>query len=206
VTPIVDPMIDDVPTGTGLWVSMVLMPDGRLAAAYYDQARRALVLNAESAQDSNQFTETILDGNVDGADRGMWSSAVAADDGTVHVAYQDALGDQLMYTTWNGTAGTPELVDDGERPGDRTHPVGAGNAIYLVNGTPAIAYQDGMTADVYVATRGATMWSTTPLATGPLLDGFSIGATTAHGGAAVLAWDARDPAQDPPNTLQVVLP
>jgi len=112
-----------------------------------------------------------------------------------------------MYTTWNnGTAGTPQVVDDGERPGDRTHPVGAGNAIYLVNGTPAIAYQDAMTADVYVATFSGTSWSTNPLAMGPLLDGFSIGATTAHGGTAVLAWDLRDPAATPPNALQVMAP
>jgi hypothetical protein len=208
VTPLEDPKVDDIPTGTGLWASLVVLPDGRLAAAYYDQTRRALVLGVESAPRTSQFTETILDGNMPDMDRGMWSSATVGQDGTVHVAYQDALGDQLMYTTWNGgTAGTPEVVDDGERTGDRPHPVGAGNAIYLdSSGTPTIAYQDGMTADVYVATRGPSMWSTTPLATGPLLDGFSIGATTAHGGTAVLAWDLRDPSQDPPNGLQVMQP
>jgi hypothetical protein len=208
VTVLADPMIDDVPGGTGLFVSLVVLPDGRLAAAYYDSTRRALVLAAESAKGSSQFAETVLDGNAGGADRGMWASAVAAPDGTVHVAYQDALGDQLMYTTWsNGTAGQPEVVDDGQRTGDRTHPVGAGNAIYLVSGAPAIAYQDGMTSDVYVATRGGSGWSApVPLATGPLLDGFSIGVTTDHGGAAVLAWDARDPAADPSNVLQVMTP
>jgi MYXO-CTERM domain-containing protein len=206
VTELVDPKVDDVATGTGLFVSLVLLPDGRLAAAYYDQVRRALVLSVETAKGSSQFMENLLDGNVDGADRGMWSSAVAAGDGTVHLAYQDALGDQLMYTSWNGTPGTPVVVDDGQRPGDRTHPVGSGNAIYLVNGTPAIAYQDGMTSDVYVATQSGTTWTTNPLAMGPLLDGFSIGATTAHGGVAVLAWDLRDPANDPPNGLQVMQP
>jgi hypothetical protein len=206
IKPIVDPMIDDVPTGTGLWVSLVVMSDGRLAAAYYDQTRRALILSVESSKGSSQFTENILDGNMPDMDRGMWSSAVVASDNTVHVAYQDALGDQLMYTTWNGQPGTPEIVDDGTRPGDRTHPVGGGNAIYLTGGTPAIAYQDGMTADVYVATRGPTMWSSNPLATGPLLDGFSIGATTAHGAGPILAWDARDPQQDPPNLVQVMQP
>src|SRR5205807_8829512 len=125
----------------GLWVSLVNLADGRLAAAYYDDHRRALVLSVETGAGSSQFTENILDGNVAGADRGMWSSAVAAADGTVHIAYQDALGDQLMYTTWSsGTAGTPVVVDDGTRAGDRTHPVGAAASIFLVNGTPAIAY------------------------------------------------------------------
>jgi hypothetical protein len=204
VTAIVDPMVDDVPTGTGLWVSLVNLSDGRLAAAYYDQVRRALVLSVETSAGSSSFMENILDGNMVDMDRGMWVSAVAAADGTVHLAYQDALGDELMYTTWNGAPGTPVVVDDGTRPGDRTHPVGAGNAIYLVNGAPAIAYQDAMNSDVYVATQG-TPWTTSPLATGPLLDGFSIGATTGHG-AAVLAWDLRDPANDPPNGLQVMQP
>lgn len=205
-TEIVDPMMDDIPTGTGLFVSLVVLPDGRLAAAYYDRTRRALVLSVESAKDSGMFAETILDGNVAGADRGMWSTAVVGGDGTVHVAYQDALGDQLMYTSWAaGTPGVPEIVDDGTRTGDRTHPVGAGAVIYLNNGAPTIAYQDGLTADVYLATKAGMAWMPTGLATGPLLDGFSIAATTGHG-APVLAWDTLDPAQDPPNGLTVMAP
>ncbi|MBV8761054.1 MAG: hypothetical protein JO257_27410, partial [Deltaproteobacteria bacterium] len=206
VTEIVDPMIDDIPTGTGLFVSLNVLPDGRLAAAYYDRVRRALVLSVETAKDSGTFNENILDGNVVGADRGMWSSAAVAADGTVHVAYQDALADELLYTTWsNGMAGTPEIVDDGTRAGDRTHPVGAAATLYLSNGTPTIAYQDGMTADVYLAQKSGAMWTTMGLATGPLLDGFSIGATTGHG-TPVLAWDTLDPAQDPPNGLTVLSP
>jgi hypothetical protein len=199
-----DPKVDDIPTGTGLFVSLVTMPDGRLAAAYYDRDRRALILSVETASGSSQFMENILDGNVVGKDVGMWSSAAVAGDGTVHIAYQDALGDELLYTTWNGTPGTPEVVDDGTRAGDRPHNVGAAAAIYLVNGAPVIAYQDGMTSDVYVATKGA-MWTTAPLAMGPLLDGFSIGATTGHG-SPVLAWDGRDPSQSPPNYVTVQAP
>jgi hypothetical protein len=192
VTALVDPMLDQLPTGTGLFAKLLVLPDGRLAIAHYDDSRRALVLQVETAKGTSTFAETILDGNVTGADRGMWASAVVGGDGTVHVAYQDALGDELMYTTWaNGAAGTPETVDDGVRAGDRTHPVGAAAAIYLVNGAPTIAYQDAMTADVDVAQK-SSMWSMTPMATGPLLDGFSIAATTGHGGA-YLAWDTKDP-------------
>jgi hypothetical protein len=204
-TEIDDPMIDDIPTGTGLWVSLVVLPDGRLAAAYYDRTRLALVLAVENGANTSQFTENVLDGNAPGLDRGMWSSAVVAADGTVHVAYQDALGDQLMYTTWNGTAGTPEVVDDGERPNDRTHPVGAGAFIYLDNGTPTIAYQDGLTADVYTAVKSGASWMPSAVATGPLLDGFSIAVTTGHG-APVMAWDTLDPSQATPNELTVFSP
>ena len=206
VTEVVDPMIDQPPQGTGLFVSLVTLPEGRLAAAYYDSTRRALVLSVENAPGTSQFTENILDGNVAGADRGMWSTATVAGDGTVHIAYQDALGDQLMYTTWNGSPGVPEIVDDGTRPSDRTHPVGAGAVIYLNNGTPTIAYQDGLTADVYTAVKAGAAWMPTGLATGPLLDGFSIAVTTGHGGTPVLAWDTLDPSQEPPNGLTVLSP
>ena len=192
------------PLGTGLYVSLVVLPDGRLAAAYYDQPKRALTLAVEDTKGASTFTETILDGNAVGADRGMWSSAAVGADGTVHVAYQDALGDQLMYTSWNGAPGTPEIVDDGQRPGDRTHPVGAAASIYVAGGVPSIAYQDGLASDVYVATKG-TPWTVTPLAQGPLLDGFSIGATAGHG-AAVIAWGTMDPALTPPTELTVRSP
>jgi uncharacterized protein (TIGR03382 family) len=205
-TEIVDPMIDDIPTGTGLWVTLVVLPDGRLAAAYYDRVKLALVLAVENGAGTSQFTENILDGNAAGLDRGMWSNAVVAADGTVHIAYQDALGDQLMYTTWNNTPGMPEIVDDGERPNDRTHPVGAAATIYLDNGTPTIAYQDGLTSDVYTAVKSGASWMPTGLATGPLLDGFSIGVTTSHNGKPVMAWDTLDPSQDPPNGLTVLSP
>ena len=139
-------------------------------------------------------------------DRGMWASAVVDSAGTIHIAYQDAIGDQPLYTTWNDAPGVPEVVDDGQRAGDRTHPVGAGAAIYLVGDAPAIAYQDGLTADVYVATRGAASWTPTALSTGPLIDGISIGATTGPGGVPYLAWDRLDPALSPPHTLAVENP
>jgi hypothetical protein len=192
-------------SGTGLFVSLVALPDGRLAAAYYDRTARALKLAVETAAGSNEFTETELHGGPTG-DRGMWASAVADEAGVIHVAYQDAIGDQLLYTSWNGMPGVPEVVDDGQRPGDRTHPVGAGASIYLAGGAPAIAYQDGLTADVYVATRAAASWTQAALSTGPLLDGISIGAAVGPGGVPYLAWDRLDPAVSPPHTLAVENP
>ena len=203
-TEVVDPKLDDLPTGTGLFVSLVVLPDGRLAAAYYDRNSRGLELAVEDSAGSNTFTESTLDAVTPG-DRGMWASAVVDPMGTVHVAYQDAIGDQLMYTTWNGAPGTPQLVDDGQRAGDRTHPVGAAAAIYLANGSPAIAYQDALTADVYLATPSGGSWVTTNISTGPLLDGLSIAATTGHG-APYLAWGSFDPVADPIGSVVVEQP
>lgn len=196
-----EPEVVDLATGTGLFVDLVLLNDGRFAAVYYDRNARELRVATETGPGTGAFTETTLDGG--GAnDRGMWASAVADTSGTLHIAYQDALGDQLFYTSFNGTVGTPELVDDGQRAGDRTHSVGAAAAIFLSNGAPQIAYQDGLTADVYLATRNGTAWSTQGLAISPLLDGFSIAATTGHG-QPYLAWDRLDPALDVPNGLFV---
>ena len=205
LTEVADPKVADLATGTGLFASLVVLPDGRLAVAFYDRTQHALELAVESGAGTNMFSEASLDATPAG-DRGMWASAAVDGSGTVHVAYQDALGDQLMYTTWNGAPGTPEVVDDGQRPGDRPHNVGAAAALYLVGGAPAIAYQDGLDADVYVATRSAAGWSTMGIATGPLLDGFSIGATTGHKGSPVLAWGALDPAGDPIGQLVVESP
>jgi hypothetical protein len=199
------PTIERPPAGVGLYVTLVVLPDGRLAAVYYDSTRRALVLATEATKGGNDFAETLLDGNAGGRDRGMWSSAVVSDDGTIHVAYQDALGDQLMYTAFNGTSSAPVVVDDGQRAGDRTHPVGAAASIFMLNGEPAIAYQDGLVSDVYLATRSGGTWTTSPLSTGPLLDGFSIAATTSAG-SAVVAWGSLDPALPLPSTLVVTVP
>jgi hypothetical protein len=205
VTEVVDAKVADLPTGTGLFASLVVLPDGRLAVAYYDRTKHALELAVESGAGTNTFSETALDATAAG-DRGMWASAAVDGSGTVHVAYQDALGDQLMYTTWNGTPGVPEVVDDGQRMRDRPHNVGAAAALYLVNDAPSIAYQDGLDADVYVATKSGGAWATTGVATGPLLDGFSISATTGHGGSPVLAWGAMDPAGEPIGQLVVESP
>jgi hypothetical protein len=176
----------DLPTGTGLFVSLGLLNDGRLVVTYYDRVRTALVLAAENAAGSSTFTETVLD---DAGDRGMWASA-AVDGNTVHVAYQDALADTLLYTSWASTPAAPVVVDDGVRAGDRTHPVGAGAAMFVRNGVPGVAYQDGLSADVVVATQSGATWTPAalPAGAGVNVDGFHIAAASS-GGSAWLAWD-----------------
>ena len=198
------PTTAQLATGTGLFVNLVLLPDGRLAAVYYDRNKRALTLAVETAAGANTFAETVLDAVTPG-DRGMWASAVVDGSGAIHIAYQDAIGDQLMYTQWSGTVATPEVVDDGQRAGDRPHSVGAAAAIYLVNGGPVIAYQDGLKADVYIAAKAGSTWSKNAVAATPLLDGFSIAATTGHGGAYV-AWGSIDPNTTPLPSLVVTTP
>ncbi len=192
-----DPKVEDIPGGIGLFPSLLLMPDGRLVIVHYDRVRTALVAHAESGPGSGAFTETLLDGQDD-ADDGMWATAIVDGSGTIHVAYQDALGDQLLYTTFGSSPGTPQLVDDGVRQGDRTHSVGAGAAIWLSGGVPHIAYQDGTSSNLVVANRGSGSWVHSDLATGDLLDGFHIAALP-QGGR--LVWDQLDKTHSPPHVL-----
>ncbi len=56
---------------------------------------------------------------------GRWADGVVDEQDTLHVLYQDVLGERLLYRTWtDGTLGPVEVVDDGTRDGDRPHPVG----------------------------------------------------------------------------------
>jgi hypothetical protein len=193
-----DPKSKHIPEGTGLWPTVLVLQNGRLAITYYDRVRTALILEVENSVGGSAFTETVLDG-ADGADRGMWPSAVT-DGTTIHVAYQDALTDQLYYVTWKaGSAGTPELVDDGMRDGDRPHNVGAGSAIFLDGNTPKIAYQDGLSSDLLLAARDGS-WSHTTIAQGDVVDGFHVAATS---NGPWLAWYQLDKTRSPPSGLEV---
>jgi MYXO-CTERM domain-containing protein len=203
---IAEPMVSSIGSGTGLFAQLLVLPDDRLAVVYYNYFARALEIAVESGPGTGTYDVTRLDGG-DNGDRGMWARAAVDGAGTVHVAYQDALGDQLMYTTWSGgTAGTPEVVDDGTRPNDRPHPVGAGATLFLANGGPSIAYQDGLASDVYLATKGAGGWTKTALAQGPLLDGFWVSGTAAHQGTTYVAWGSLDPNAIPLGTIVVQRP
>jgi hypothetical protein len=194
--------IVSLPGGVGLFANLLVLSDGRLAIVHYDLTRTALVAELETGPATSMFNETVLDG-MDATDRGQWASAVADSGDTIHVAYQDALTDELYYLEYkSGSAPTtPEVVDDGTRPGDRTHNVGAGARLWLDGGsTPRIAYQDGLSSDMYLATRGTSGWTTTDAVTGIRLDGFHIAAPP-NGGW--LVWDGVDQTNAPASTLQV---
>ncbi len=190
-----EPAVPDMPTGSGLFVNLLSLADGRLAAVYYDRNRTALVIAVENGVGASQFTETMLDDN---GDRGMWASAIA-DGNTVHIAYQDALIDAVYYTTYNGAAGMPQLVDDGTRVNDRAHPVGASATMLLRSGLPTVMYQDGMNADVMMAQpSGATTWMPSTFASGVPLDGFYIA-----GASGTVVWGTLDHTTDPIMNLTV---
>jgi MYXO-CTERM domain-containing protein len=196
------PPVYDIPRGTGLHARLVLLPDGRPVVVYYDREEGDLILLAQQGG----WERTELDAGA-GADTGMWAAAMGDGSGVVHVAYQDALGDQLLYTTWRGgSAGAVEVVDDGMRPGEwRSHPVGASAAIFRdSSGDVAIAYQDGATSDLMIARRLGGSWTRDDLLPGPLLDGFHISAASKEGRSALASYQY-DLAIYPPGVLEILL-
>jgi hypothetical protein len=200
VAAVPDPPAHDVPPGTGLFLELVRLGDGRPAIVHYDRTGGDLVMHVLDGD----WTRVALDAGA-GTDHGMWASAAVDAAGTLHVAYQDALGDQLLYVTWaNGAVGPVEVVDDGTRAGDRPHPVGAGARLFVDGaGGVAIAYQDGATADLLIARRGPAGWTWDDLLSGPDLLGFYVDAATAGGKTWITSY-AYDRAYYPPGELLVI--
>jgi hypothetical protein len=194
-----DPAADDIPGGVGLFADLDFLPDGRPVVVYYDRANGDLIMQVSETS----WTRIELDADP-ATDTGMNADLAVGSDGTVHVAYQDALGDQLLYTSWAaGTQRDIEVVDDGTRSGEtRTHPVGAGAAVLITGGNPAIAYQDGATADLLLATRSGDSWSRSDLLTGITLDGFHVDADTSGDLAGISSY-RYDRAFFPPGELVI---
>lgn len=195
--PVVDGF-EDVPVGTGLHASLGFLSSGAAVIAYYRATTGELMLAAEGA---DGFELVALDTS---GDRGRYASMAIGADDTVHVAYQDAVDDRLLATTYaGGMIGRPEVIDDGRRAGDRPHAVGAAVRLVLVGGVPVVAYQDGTTADLLWSARSdGDGWSGGEVMTGELGYGFHIAAAAAAGGVWCSTY-AYDPARWPPGHTEV---
>jgi hypothetical protein len=195
---VADPIAHDLPAGTGLFANLGFLPDGRAAIVYYDRVGTDLVMQL----DESAWTRIELDAST-ASDTGMFADMAIDASGTVHVAYQDALGDQLLYTSWAaGTQRAVEVVDDGVRGGDRPHPVGAGAAVLTGGADVSIAYQDGATSDLLLSTRDQSIWTRSDLLTDVHLDGFYTTAGAA-GGIRRIASYRYDRAFYPPGELVI---
>jgi uncharacterized protein (TIGR03382 family) len=189
----------DLPTGTGLYASAGSLADGRLAIAFHRDQTGDLMLAVERAEGGWQLIE--LDAGADRY-RGPWSTLAVDDAGDVWVAYQDAVDDRLLAIRWNETEGAaaPELIDDGRRDGDRPHSMGGGAHLLISPSGPAVAYQDGTTADLLWASRADDgSWARGTLLAGEVGYGFHIAAA----GAWVSTY-AYDQAHWPPGHTEVV--
>ncbi|MBL4633408.1 MAG: hypothetical protein JKY56_06035 [Kofleriaceae bacterium] len=164
----------DIPDGVGLFAKLVHQPNGTAVVGYYDGNLRALRIATLSG--STFSLAATLDDEI--LDLGMWLGMAVDSQNIVHLAYQDAAGDRLMYSTFsNGSVlSDAQVIDSGDRPGDsRTHPVGASASI-MVNADriPTIVYQDGLTSDAEMYRLESGSWQRTSIRSGDRLDGFHI--------------------------------
>ena len=176
-----DSSLEDIPAGTGLFASLVFYSDGSPAVVYYDSINGDLKYVAWNGTDAFDAPVVIAsDGNV-GAD----CSAFITSDDVLHVVYQDADVGDLYY--WNSQTSSSELVDMGARDanGDPTDLNGAAEDLHWVgnfakvlvdeDGNVRVAYQDGTSLDLVVATRNAAgVWTAEILArklSGDLFEG-----------------------------------
>lgn len=191
----------DLPEGIGLFASAGYLPDGRAVVAYYDRVGGDLYLQVA---DEAGWARVGLAVAAD-RDRGQWSSLAVATDGTVWVAYQDAMDDTLRIVSWNdGELGAARVIDDGRRDGDRPHPVGADASLLATGDGLFVAYQDATTADLLYATSpdGVT-WTRGDLLTGVHGYGF-FAAAAAAGDAVWVSSYVYDRSVFPPGETQVV--
>jgi len=158
------------PIGTGLFNTLLFDDSGAPLVVAYDSTTTDLLL---FRREGDTWTRAELDADP-ATDRGQFASAALDDGGTLHVAYQDALLDQLRYLQYSdGSVTVTEVVDDGTRD-DRPHSVGAGAALALADGEPVVVYQDGTTADAIAARRSGTAWTRSELLSGDPLAGFFL--------------------------------
>lgn len=173
------PAVEDLPEGPGLFASAARLPSGDPVVAFYDRSGGDLKLATFSA---GTWTITSVAVAAE-TDMGQWASLAVGGDGTVRIAFQDALADSLRYVeVANGSVGAIELVDDGVRA-DRPHPVGAAATLFFdAGGQLAVAYQDSAANDLLIGRRDAGgAWTHQELMTGAVGYGFYNAAAVSGG-------------------------
>lgn len=168
-----EPEIHDIAEGVGLFASLLHLSNDTMVLGYYDR----ILGNVQVATSGGIGFASAATYENETLDTGMWLTMAADDADLVHLAFQDATGDRLMYASFEGgTLSEPSFVDEGVREGDdRAHPVGASASI-LVGGdrVPAIVYQDGLVSDVEIARFEQGSWERSTLMSGARLDGFYL--------------------------------
>jgi MYXO-CTERM domain-containing protein len=213
VLPPMDPNAPDpypLPEGLGLFLDSARDPNTQAPViVYYDRVMGALKL-AQFDTTGGQFqAPVVLDGSEDGNDVGWYPSVAVDTDGTVHVAYQSATRDDLLYV--NTADNQIELIDDGYRivgqtddglPKPEFHFIGNDSSIVVGPGGPLVVYQDSTSHDLLVSARngGTGTWDRTTLAGGEVQFTGAYGffaASVVHGNSLVISnWVVDQPDND----------
>ena len=178
-TPLAAPSSGALPEGTGLFTKLVRGPSGQIAAAYYDHAGHRLRVATQN--NAGLFLPQTIDGDA-GTDYGQHVTAAFGSDGTLHLAYVDALANKLVYRSLEpgGAVSQRATIDDGLRAGGY-HPVGASASLLADGDALSVLYQDQATSDLVTGT--GLPWSHSDFQTGALGYGFSshqVAGTAGH--------------------------
>jgi len=148
----------DLFDGIGLFTQARRAPNGGgLVLVYHDRTQGDLKLASEQAA-GGALQTALLDGGSTETDVGQHATAAFGADGTLHVAYMDAIADRLLYRSVSGsTTSAVEVIDDGLRD-DGLHPVGAAASILVDAAGARVVYQDQREADLLQARRTDSGW------------------------------------------------
>ncbi len=156
------PTWTDLPEGTGLFVSTGLLSDGRMVAVYYDRSAGSAMF--ASGMPGQSWNVQVLEGDAY-SDVGLYASLFVDDEDNIHIAYHDAVHDNLVYRRLDSelTPEVREIADNGDREGEY-HVVGLDTRIFSDRDNAVrIFYQDGTAADLWEAVRIADdEWSASP--------------------------------------------
>jgi MYXO-CTERM domain-containing protein len=176
--PAMDPNKPDpypLPEGLGLFLDATRDPTTQApVVVYYDRVNGDLKMAQLDPQSGVFKAPVVLDGSGNGKDVGWYPSVAVDAAGTVHVAYQSATKDDLLYINTKDNAA--ELIDDGYRivgvtqdglPKPEFHIIGNDASLILTPGGPVVAYQDSTSHELLITSRKQSgEWQRTTLAGG----------------------------------------
>jgi hypothetical protein len=165
----------DLPLARGLWPEVKVLPNGDALIAYYDRVDRNLRMTRIAGPDliGGALTATILEGTgapvPTGEDTGLYPSLFVTPGGEVHLSYQNASRQALLYRNIDPTNLQTLAIEDvevglGMGMGPDGLLLGADSALVVDNqGAVRIAYQDATNGDLrYAGATASTPGSASP--------------------------------------------
>jgi hypothetical protein len=162
-------LLDSLPEGVGLFASSARLSNGAPVVAYYDRINGDLKLAIFDAELNNFKTPIVLDGAAKSftgnADVGLYPSVAVDGSDWIHITYEDATHDNLLYLTvadLGETISLPEIIDDGYRIDGKTvdgldkpvfHMIGDDSNILALGTLTMAVYQDATSHELLLATR-----------------------------------------------------
>jgi MYXO-CTERM domain-containing protein len=162
--PPIDPAKPDpypLPEGLGLFLDSARNPMNQApVVVYYDRVNGDLKMAEFDAVAGTFKAPVVVDGAGANNDVGWYPSVTVDAEGTIHMAYQSATRDDLLYT--NTKTNTPELIDDGYRivgqtpegyPKPEFHFIGNDVSLQVTTAGPVVSYQDSTSHELLMSAR-----------------------------------------------------